>query len=384
LGLLLRSSRERIDRDLESIRDEIGVPKVDLVALESGELTLLHTERAAAVALWRYSELLGLDSEALVRIVHEHWPKPIRGSLSIQTFSGIELPVARVTRGTDLLEAIEKVGRRTPRSHMLGLSPATRSELAAASARRNLGYEILGPARPSRKRSIARVRPSEEPAIESSPLPELESSPLPELDPVALESVPGTETGDVEVVIDAAPSEVTNERELVVLEELVASTSPSTVDEGLSDSVAEEPDVAELATNATTPTPAVDEVESPSTEDEQSEQSRRLSRFRKLGKKRTDAPSMPRDDDASLEVMLANVPADRQEALLRAAVDRLNPTEREVLRLVIWDELSTEDAAARLSMPEPQLLELLGRARRDFRRELIALASAPEFRETDT
>jgi DNA-directed RNA polymerase specialized sigma24 family protein len=75
-----------------------------------------------------------------------------------------------------------------------------------------------------------------------------------------------------------------------------------------------------------------------------------------------------------LQRLLANVPLDQHEILLRNAVDRLETREREVLRLVIWDELSHSAAASRMNLSERELLELLGRARLSFRRELVMLA----------
>jgi DNA-directed RNA polymerase specialized sigma24 family protein len=81
------------------------------------------------------------------------------------------------------------------------------------------------------------------------------------------------------------------------------------------------------------------------------------------------------EDDAALQRLLASVPAERHETLLRTAVDQLEPQEREALRLVIWDELSHAVAAERLSTSEDELLVLLKRARSAFRRALVELAN---------
>jgi predicted DNA-binding protein (UPF0251 family) len=90
---------------------------------------------------------------------------------------------------------------------------------------------------------------------------------------------------------------------------------------------------------------------------------------------RKSALSAAAEDDAALQRLLASVPAERHETLLRTAVDQLEPQEREALRLVIWDELSHAVAAERLSTSEDELLVLLKRARSAFRRALVELAN---------
>ena len=59
------------------------------------------------------------------------------------------------------------------------------------------------------------------------------------------------------------------------------------------------------------------------------------------------------------------------QAVLRAALARLRPEEREVLTLVAWEDLTAADAARVLGMPA-------GTARRLLHQARMALRSAPE------
>jgi RNA polymerase sigma-70 factor (ECF subfamily) len=58
-------------------------------------------------------------------------------------------------------------------------------------------------------------------------------------------------------------------------------------------------------------------------------------------------------------------------AVLRTALARLKPEEREVLRLVAWEDLTAADAARALGMPA-------GTARRLLHQARTALRNAPE------
>ena len=61
-------------------------------------------------------------------------------------------------------------------------------------------------------------------------------------------------------------------------------------------------------------------------------------------------------------------------AVLRAALARLRPEEREVLTLVAWEDLAVADAARVLGMPA-------GTARRLLHQARMALRDAPEVAE---
>lgn len=66
------------------------------------------------------------------------------------------------------------------------------------------------------------------------------------------------------------------------------------------------------------------------------------------------------------------------EALLRGALARLRPEQREVLVLVVWEDLSIADAARVLRIPAGTARYLLHQARRDLRDapEMVALLTA--------
>jgi cytoskeletal protein RodZ len=395
LGLLLRATRERSALTLDEIRDRIAVPRVDLVALESGRLSLLHTERAASIALWRYADLLGLDAEALVRIVHTHWPRPTQGALSIQPFVGIELPVGQITHAQDLLRAITGVRERSTRARPLGLSASTRSTLSSISARRNLGYEILGPVRPSRRRPSARSKVAlEDETPEVEPLAELGPADVTTPAPIRPEDAFVT---DEIVTVDQVEEQAISTDTVDDHEGLGATAEVQPAPESGSKAQApdleapevpaserpvEAPDVSDppltvapapSAGVPSFPLPQVPIAPSPVAKAKQI-RDRATRRFRLTGKKSDSAAAA--EDDAALQSLLANVPADRHETLLRSAVDQLEPVEREALRLVIWDELSHSAAAARLAISEAELLVLLKRARSAFRRALVELADS--------
>ena len=59
------------------------------------------------------------------------------------------------------------------------------------------------------------------------------------------------------------------------------------------------------------------------------------------------------------------------QAVLRAALAKLRPEEREVLTLVAWEDLTVADAARTLGMPA-------GTARRLLHQARMALRNAPE------
>ncbi len=159
VGLVLRSAREKAGLSLESVRGSTGVPMVDLAALEHGHLEVLHVEQAAVVGLWRYAELLGLDPGPLVGVVRAHWPRP---ALAVDAMrrdpDSTGMPGALLAEADGLLSAIARrggdagrgsVSRRDPDrdpDRHLGLSEATRRELAGGTASHMLALTVLGAA----------------------------------------------------------------------------------------------------------------------------------------------------------------------------------------------------------------------------------------------
>ncbi|HVC25369.1 MAG TPA: helix-turn-helix domain-containing protein [Acidimicrobiales bacterium] len=149
VGLLLRAAREREGSTLEQVRDATGVPRVDLDALEHGRLELLHVEQAAVVGLWRYGELVGLDPAVLVPVLRSHWPRP---ALAVDAFhgelGGVGTPCARLARAEGILSRIApKTRELAAASAPLGLSAATREQLARGAAGAVLTVALIGPAR---------------------------------------------------------------------------------------------------------------------------------------------------------------------------------------------------------------------------------------------
>jgi len=148
VGLALRSAREREDLSLEQVRDRTDVPKVDLDALERGQLETFHVEQAAVVALWRYAEAVGLDPNALIEVLHRFWSKP---SLSIEAL-GITsdlgaTPLAQLRLATSLLSPISRPRALTSGSRHLGLSKSMRDVLSSASIGATRAVATIGPGR---------------------------------------------------------------------------------------------------------------------------------------------------------------------------------------------------------------------------------------------
>ncbi|HXQ63188.1 MAG TPA: helix-turn-helix domain-containing protein [Acidimicrobiales bacterium] len=71
LGLDLAQARERAGLSLEAVQDRTGVRRVQLEALEDGDLSRFPDEAAALVAVRRYAEILGLDAATMAQIVSE-------------------------------------------------------------------------------------------------------------------------------------------------------------------------------------------------------------------------------------------------------------------------------------------------------------------------
>ncbi len=141
-----------------------GVPRVDLDALEHGRLELLHVEQAAVVGLWRYAELVGLEPAALVPVLRNHWPRP---ALAVDALhgepGGLGTPCARLDAAEAVLTRITSRGREltTGRASPLGLSAATKDQLAECAAGTVLTVALVGPANrpstaPSRKAGASR------------------------------------------------------------------------------------------------------------------------------------------------------------------------------------------------------------------------------------
>lgn len=148
VGLGLRTARERMGISLEQARESTGVPRVDLEALERGRLELLHVEQAAIVGLWRYAELLGLDPAPLVAVVRSHWPRPALAVDALYSESGgAGMPCARLALGEGILSKIVPKARElTWGSVRLGISEATRLQLAKGAAHAVLTVAVIGPA----------------------------------------------------------------------------------------------------------------------------------------------------------------------------------------------------------------------------------------------
>jgi hypothetical protein len=149
VGMALRSARERERLSLEEIRDRTDVPKVDLDALERGQLDIFHVEQAAVVGVWRYAEALNLDPNALVEVLHRFWTKP---SLSIEAL-GVTTdlgatPIAQLTLATSMLSPISRPRALTSGSRHLGLSKSMRDILSAASIGATRAVATIGPGRP--------------------------------------------------------------------------------------------------------------------------------------------------------------------------------------------------------------------------------------------
>jgi hypothetical protein len=437
MGLLLRSARERRGLSLDVLRDQISVPRVDLVALEAGELSLLHTERAAAVALWRFADALGLDAELLVRILHTHWPRPTQGHLTIRPFADVALPVAQIAEASKLLAPIGRVVPRDLDTRPLGLSASTQAMLASVSARKNLGYEVLGTRKALKhKKSGKGGKHKERAAIEGVDVtaPMAEIAPASATDTSVLQGeeaaefgASGTATSELEArrspFGEVAEAEPANEGTLEQVggvdgDEVERADPPNEFLDSLTtvsaDSVAVaaatasaqedgSPEVTEKVT-AVTPTVVSDDRGVPTTpptatesaEEEVTQEfatentadtdSPQRSRGHLLGRVRrshvgdkareTDHGAAPDGEgDVVLQKLLEDIPVSEHEVLLRSAVDRLAPEERNVLRLVVWDEVAPSIAAERIGVAEADLPSLLERARANFRRELIDLAA---------
>ncbi|HTW98783.1 MAG TPA: helix-turn-helix transcriptional regulator, partial [Acidimicrobiales bacterium] len=65
-GTMLREERERLGIELAEVHDRTGISWRNLEALESGEVQRFSDPSAAAVAMRRYADLVGLDSAPLV------------------------------------------------------------------------------------------------------------------------------------------------------------------------------------------------------------------------------------------------------------------------------------------------------------------------------
>lgn len=65
-GAMLREERERLGIELAEVHDRTGVSWRNLEAIESGEVQHFSEPSAAAVAMRRYSELVGLDPDPLI------------------------------------------------------------------------------------------------------------------------------------------------------------------------------------------------------------------------------------------------------------------------------------------------------------------------------
>jgi RNA polymerase sigma factor (sigma-70 family) len=67
------------------------------------------------------------------------------------------------------------------------------------------------------------------------------------------------------------------------------------------------------------------------------------------------------------------------QTLLRAALAKLKPEEREVLTLVAWEDLTVADAARVLGMPAGTARRLLHQARKALRNapDVVALLKIP-------
>jgi cytoskeleton protein RodZ len=65
-GAILREERERLGIELAEVHDRTGISWRNLEAIESGEVQHFSEPSAAAVAMRRYSELVGLDPDPLI------------------------------------------------------------------------------------------------------------------------------------------------------------------------------------------------------------------------------------------------------------------------------------------------------------------------------
>jgi hypothetical protein len=125
VAMKLRVRREELNLSLESVRDQTGVPRIDLEALESAQLEVFHLEAAAVVALWRYSQLLGLEPDPLVAVIRQHWPRSATGIETLATQSiG---PLARIRAAE---RAFRPFADPAPgRPEQLGLTTTTEESL---------------------------------------------------------------------------------------------------------------------------------------------------------------------------------------------------------------------------------------------------------------
>jgi cytoskeleton protein RodZ len=70
-GTDLRQAREDLGLSLEAVQDRTGIRRSHLEALEESDLSPFSDEKAALVAVRRYSEVVGLDSTVMVQIVSD-------------------------------------------------------------------------------------------------------------------------------------------------------------------------------------------------------------------------------------------------------------------------------------------------------------------------
>ena len=84
-----------------------------------------------------------------------------------------------------------------------------------------------------------------------------------------------------------------------------------------------------------------------------------------------------REDDAEFDDVDARLSAQAARTELLDALGRLPGRDRDVLVLVVWEELSYEEVAAALDIPQGTVRSRLNRARRALREPLACIGNEP-------
>jgi RNA polymerase sigma-70 factor (ECF subfamily) len=91
-----------------------------------------------------------------------------------------------------------------------------------------------------------------------------------------------------------------------------------------------------------------------------------------------------RATDEHADEVADRVSAQSQQAILRAALDRLSDDDREVLMLIAWEELSYAEVAEAMRIPVGTVRSRLHRARQQIRRWLATAGNPTELTRSTT
>ena len=227
LGFALRARREQLGLHLDQVRNETDVPIVDLDALERGRLETLHTQHAAQVALFRYAERLGLEPTALAAVIQQSWPTRALAVDAFRSPSDIT-PVAALHAANQLLLPMTAPRQLTSGARTMGLSDATKRQLARSQAKKLFAQTVLAAAKSLRSQrtssgdaaSVATKKarpklaaPSKSKPGLSFPRPSVADAPASEVETrrPAIGVRPGT--GTPEAPVELTPSETDTNRD---------------------------------------------------------------------------------------------------------------------------------------------------------------------------